>query len=128
MVLDASACVEWLLGLPDADRVAAHLADVDVHAPHLLPVEVAQVVRRHVRAGAITADRGHQALADLADLEVTYHDHVPLLPQMWRWRENLTAYDAAYVVLADLLDAPLLTFDARLAGAPGHTARIHLLP
>jgi len=129
IVLDASAAVELVLRLPLGDAVAARLADPDqaVHAPHLLAVEVAQVVRRYVQGGELRPERGEEALRDLADLDVVHHPHEPLLPTIWRLRSNLTAYDAAYVALAEALDAPLLTLDARLARSPGHAARIELI-
>lgn len=129
IVLDASAAVEWLLGLPLATEVASRLAGADqtLHAPHLLAVEVAQVVRRYVASGELSADRGAQAIADLADLDVVHHAHEPLLPTMWRLRSNLTAYDAAYVALALALDAPLVTLDAGIAAAPGHGAIVDLV-
>lgn len=129
MVLDASATVEWLLGLPRAAEVGERLEPVDriLHAPHLLTVEVAQVVRRYVAAGEIAAERGAEALGDLADLDVVLHPHEPLLPTIWRLRSNLTAYDAAYVALALALDATLVTLDARLAAAPGHNAQVDLI-
>lgn len=128
-MLDASAAVEWLLGLSLAGEVATRLKAVDetVHAPHLLAVEVAQVVRRFAAAGEVAAERGTQALADLADLDIVHHPHEPLLPTMWRLRRNLTAYDAAYVALALALDAPLVTLDARIAAAPVHGAMIDLI-
>lgn len=129
IVLDASAAVVWLLGLPLADEVTSRLAAADqtVHAPHLLAIEVAQVVRRYVASGELSAARGAQALADLADLDVVHHGHEPLLPTMWRLRSNLTAYDAAYVALALALDAPLVTLDASIAAAPGHGAIVDLV-
>lgn len=129
IVLDASAAVALVLRLPAGEAVAARLADPDeaVHAPHLLAVEVAQVVRRWVQRGGLRPERGAEALADLADLDVVHHPHEPLLPAMWRLRSNLTAYDAAYVALAAALDAPLLTLDAALASAPGHGAAVELI-
>lgn len=128
IVLDASAAVEWILGLPHGADVADRLASAStVHAPHLLGVEVAQVVRRYVARGELAANRGGEALGDLADLDVVQHAHEPLLPTMWRLRENLSAYDASYVALALALDVPLVTLDARLATSPGHGARIDLI-
>jgi len=129
MVLDASAVVEWLLGLPRAAEVGERLTQTDsvLHAPHLLTVEVAQVVRRYVAAGEVAAGRGAEALEDLADLDVVLHPHGPLLPTIWRLRANLTAYDASYVALAMALDATLVTLDGRLAAAPGHDARVDLI-
>lgn len=128
IVLDASAAVAWLLGLPAAPAVAERLlAEGDVHAPHLLAVEVAQVVRRYTLSGELSAERGAQALVDLDELDLVRHPHEPLLPIVWRLRENLTAYDAVYVALALALDVPLVTLDRSLAAAPGHGARIDLL-
>lgn len=129
IVLDASAAVEWLLDLPLASEVTTRLAPENqtVHAPHLLAIEVAQVVRRYVALGDVSANRGAEALTDLADLGVFHHPHEPLLATIWRLRSNLTAYDAAYVSLALALDAPLVTLDARLAAAPGHGASVDLI-
>jgi len=130
MVLDASAVVQLLLGLPGWDLVARRLRylDASAHAPHLVLVEAAQAIRRHERSGGVTASFGAAAMSDLADLDLTLHEHDWLLPRVWELRSNLTAYDAAYVALAESLDAPLLTFDARLARATGHHAVIELLP
>ena len=100
--------------------------DQSLHAPHLLSVEVAQVVRRFVAAGDVKPQRGADALSDLADLDVFRHEHEPLLPTIWRLRSNLTAYDATTVALALALD-PLLTLDRRLAGAAAHGATIELI-
>lgn len=128
-MLDASAAVEWLLGLPHADGVQARLVDPgqSLHAPHLLAVEVAQVVRRYASHGDISPDRGEAALVDLADLDIAHYAHEPLLPVAWRLRSNLTAYDAVYVALAEALDATLVTLDARIAAAPGHRAIVDVV-
>ena len=129
IVLDASAVLELLLGTPRGVRVADRIAPggETLHAPHLLDVEVAQVLRRYVAMQALAEDEARAALGYMADLDVTRYAHDFLLPRIWQLRGNLTAYDAAYVSLAEVLDAPLLTFDAGIANAPGHTARIELL-
>jgi predicted nucleic acid-binding protein len=98
-----------------------------LHAPHLIDIEVAQVIRRYATNGDIDSERGRLALADLADLPLHRYPHDFLLPRVWELRNNLTAYDAAYVALAEILNAPLVTRDRRLAGAAGHHARIELV-
>ncbi len=128
IVVDASVAVDLLLRGPDADRLASRLLDrgETLHAPHLLDVEVAQVLRRFALRGVLEPARGRQALRLLAALPVTRHDHAPLLPRIWALRSNLTAYDAAYVVLAELLGATVVTRDRRLAAASGHLATIEI--
>lgn len=129
IVVDASAILEVLLGTPDADRVAGRLftPGETLHAPHLLDLEVAQVLRRYALAGDLEATRGVEALEDLADLPLTRYPHDLLLPRIWELRRNLTAYDAAYVALAEALAAPLVTRDAALASVRTHHARVELL-
>ena len=128
IVLDASAAVEWLLGRPHGEAVERRLVGASsIHAPHLLAIEVAQVVRRFTLTGALAADRGEQALLDFSALGVMGHEHEPLLRLVWSMRFNLTAYDAAYVALALALDVPLVTLDRRIAEAPGHGAEIDLI-
>jgi predicted nucleic acid-binding protein len=129
IVVDASALLEALLRTPAAEAVEDRLfaPGQTLHAPHLLDVEVAQVVRRYAANGEIDGERGRAALTDLADLPVRRYPHDILLPRIWDLRNNLTAYDAAYVALAEALDAPLLTRDRRLAAASGHRAQIELL-
>ena len=126
IVLDASAVLEVLLRTPVARAIEARLfaAGESLHAPHLLDVEVAQVLRRYAAAGSLDADRGREALVDLVDLPITRYPHHLFLPRIWELRHNVTAYDAAYLALAEALQAPLLTCDARLAAAPGHRARV----
>lgn len=119
IVLDSSAAVEWLLGSPFADEVAGRLLAADsVHAPALLDIEVAHVMRRYVSIGEISERRASQALQALADLDAARYSHELLLPLIWRLRHNLTAYDAAFVSLAAVLRAPLVTLDAGIARAP----------
>ncbi|HJU16850.1 MAG TPA: type II toxin-antitoxin system VapC family toxin [Stellaceae bacterium] len=129
IVVDASALIEALLRTPAAEAVEQRLFDArrTLHAPHLLDVEIAQVVRRYAAAGDIDAERGRAALADLADFPLRRYPHDLLLPRIWELRHNLTAYDAAYVALAEALDAPLVTRDRHLAAASGHHARVDLV-
>lgn len=98
-----------------------------MHAPHLIDVEVAQVIRRYAAKGEMDNARGRAALEDLADFPLRRYPHDVLLPRVWELRSNLTAYDAVYVALAEALDAPLLTRDQRLAAAAGHRARMELV-
>lgn len=128
IVVDASAILELLLQGPAWRAVVTRIAseDEDLHAPHLLDLEVAQVLRRHAQAGVIDEERGRQALADLADLDVNRHPHDLFLPRIWELRARVTAYDAAYLALAEALAAPLVTLDRRLARAGGHRAQIEI--
>jgi predicted nucleic acid-binding protein len=128
IVVDASALLEALLRTPAAKEVEKWLFDAGhtLHAPHLLDVEVAQVIRRYAANGDIDSDRGRAALADLADFPLHRYPHDFLLSRVWDLRNNLTAYDAVYIALAEALDAPLLTRDRRLAAAAGHHAQITL--
>ena len=128
IVVDASAVLEVLLQTPAATRVSSRIFGVGetLHAPHLLDLEVAQVLRRYVRTGIISAKRGNEALTDLADLPLSRYPHVVLLPRIWQFRHNVTAYDAAYLALAEALDAPLVTRDKALASA-GARARVEII-
>lgn len=127
-VLDASAAVEVLLqtaaGAPMTERLFE--ASTSLHAPHLLDLEVTQILRRFVRNGEVAPDRARQALEDLADLPLERYPHDFLLPRVWSLRQNLTAYDAVYVALAEVLGATLLTRDARISKAPGHAVRVEV--
>ena len=98
-----------------------------LHAPHLVDVEVAQALRRYVREGDLDASAAQTALDDLRSLDLRRHAHEPLLGRVWALRENLTAYDAVYVALAEALDAVLLTCDGRLTRAPGAARRVELV-
>jgi predicted nucleic acid-binding protein len=129
-VLDASAALELLFRTPAGQAVADRIARgrPTLHAPHLLDLEVIQAVRRYERTGVIDAERARQALEDFSLLELTRHAHDFMWHRIWELRANLTAYDAAYVVLAEALPAPLLTADSRISRASGHRARVELVP
>ena len=127
IVVDASAVLEALLRTPAARAVERRLFDSReaLHAPHLLAVEVAQVVRRYAANGEIDSERGRAALVDLADFPVRRYAHDILLPRVWDLRNNLTAFDAVYVALAEALDAPLLTRSAsRCCRRPSCSGRV----
>ncbi len=127
-LLDASAAVDWLLqtsaGQSIERRIYSH--NETLHAPHLLDLEVTQVLRRLALQGVVSAPRADEAVRDLLDLRVTRYPHLVLLPRIWQLRHNFSAYDAAYIVLAEKLGAPLVTRDARLASVSGHAAPIEL--
>jgi predicted nucleic acid-binding protein len=129
IVIDASALLELLLQTPRGIRVEARLfrGQDEFYSPHLADVEVTQGLRRLVRAGELSPDRAAEAISDLADFDLHRHPHLDLLTRAWRLRENITAYDAMYVALAEALGAPIVTCDAPLAKAPGHRARIEVI-
>jgi predicted nucleic acid-binding protein len=129
IVVDASALVEVLLRTRDAQAIEDRLFEdgQTLHAPHLLDIEVAHAVRRYAINGQIDREGGRAALAILAALPLNRYPHGFLLPRIWDLRNNLTAYDAVYVALAETLEVPLVTRDGRLARAAGHGARIELV-
>jgi len=129
IVIDASVILELLLNRPPAKRIAQRILTPDetLHVPHLLDLEVAQVLRRYVRCGDVDADRAALALGDLLDLPLIRYPHDLLLPRIWELGHNLPAYDAAYVALAELLDVALLTRDVRLTRARGHRAAVETI-
>ena len=112
----------------EARPVRERLSQLDesLHVPHLFEVEVLHALRRHNLRGALSAERARRALNRLRQTHLTRYPHAPLLGRIWELRENVTVYDAAYVALAEALDAPLVTMDARLAQAPGVRATIEL--
>jgi predicted nucleic acid-binding protein len=129
IVVDASALLEFLLQTELGGRVEARLFrdDDDLHAPHLVDVEILQGLRRLVRTGELASARADEAIADLADLDLHRHPHLDLLGRAWKLRNNITGYDAMYVTLAEAIEAPIVTCDGPLANAPGHRARIELI-
>lgn len=129
IVVDASAVLEVLLNTPDGAGIAARLftAGETLHAPHLLDLEIAQVLRRYARSGELSVERGAEVLEDLVDLPLVRYPHDFLLPRIWELRDNVTAYDAAYLALAEALVAPLVTRDAALASSRAHRARVEVI-
>lgn len=129
MIVDASVVVEYLGRGRGAETAATALASAGARAaaPHVLDAEVGHALRREARRGRITDEAASAAISDLPLLGITRVAHGPLLERAWALRENLAFYDALYVALAEELHGPLVTFDARLASAPGHGAEIVLL-
>jgi predicted nucleic acid-binding protein len=131
IVLDASAAVDLLLQIqPNASVVGARLNQrgESLHAPAIFDAEVLQALRRYSLRKLLSPARARQAFDDLTDLRITRYPYVPLLGRMWDLRKNLSAFDAAYIALAEAVDAPLVTTDARLARAPRHRAKVEGYP
>ena len=128
IVLDASAAVDWLLQTSAGQSIEKRIysRNETLHAPHLLDLEVTQVLRRLALQGVVPVRRADEAVHDLLDLRIIRYPHFVLLPRIWQLRHNLSAYDAAYIVLAEKLGAALVTRDVRLAAASGHAAAIEL--
>jgi predicted nucleic acid-binding protein len=128
IVLDASAAVDWLLQTPAGQRIENRIysRNETLHSPHLLDLEVTQALRRLVEQRVVSVHRADEVVRDLLDLRINRYAHFVLLPRIWRLRHNFSAYDAAYIVLAEKLGGTLVTRNRRLASAPGHAATIEL--
>ncbi len=126
IVVDASALVDWLLQAPRrGSGVAERMrAGQSVQTLDLAYVEVVSALRRKVTRGDLGVRRARLALDDLADTPLHSYPAAPLAGRIWKLRATLSAYDAAYVALAEALDTPLVTTDTRLARSSGHRARI----
>ena len=129
IVVDASAVTELLLQTELGVRVERRLFrdDDDLHAPHLIDVEVLSALRRLVQAREVGAARAEEAIGDLALLRIRRHGHLDLTTRAWELRQNFTAYDAVYLALAESLDATVVTCDRPFGAAPGHSARIDVI-
>ncbi|MGH2961196.1 MAG: type II toxin-antitoxin system VapC family toxin [Solirubrobacterales bacterium] len=126
-MIDTSAVLEVIVTRDPDQRLVAHLDDDgDLHAPHLLDVEILHALRGHLRAGRLSIDRAADVRANFAELTISRYGHELLMERMWQLRDNLSAYDATFVALAELLEAPLVTCDARVAAAPGTAAEVQL--
>jgi predicted nucleic acid-binding protein len=129
IVIDASAEVAVLLNVgPEVEGIRNRIArpGETLHVPHLFDVEVLRALRGLSLRGTVSPERSRLALSRLSDTQFTRYPHTTLMGRIWELRENLTAYDAAYVALAEALDAPLITIDARLAQAPGIRAAVEV--
>ena len=129
IVVDASAVVAALVDVgQDGDWAQAELREEDLVVPHLVMVEAANILRRAVLTGGISADVATLAHDDLLALRVDLYPYEPVASRVWELRHNLTAYDGWYVALAEAVGAPLITLDARIARAPGLRCEVRLPP
>ncbi|MDQ3716019.1 MAG: type II toxin-antitoxin system VapC family toxin [Actinomycetota bacterium] len=120
LVVDSSAVVAALVDIgSDGTWAETLLMGEALAAPHLMPAEVANILRRLSRTGELSADVAALAYADLAQLRVEFFPYEPFSERIWALRDNVTAYDAWYVALAEWLDARLITLDAKLSRASG---------
>ncbi len=127
LVVDTSAVLDALIAERPAPGLVERLAAADeLEAPHLIDVELLHALRRLVRLERLSLERAVDARTDLAELRLVRYPHEPLTDRIWELRDNLSAYDAAFVALAESLGAPLLTCDSALAGSGGHDAEIEL--
>jgi predicted nucleic acid-binding protein len=128
IVVDAAAVVDALTFAPGSDELRATLAAEELHAPSLIDFEIVSAIRGLTLAGHLSAARARDAQTDFDDLPLRRWPSAAALRQRaFQLRDNVSAYDAAYVVLAEALDCPLLTRDARLARSSGHSVRVTVL-
>ncbi|MBN2197224.1 MAG: type II toxin-antitoxin system VapC family toxin [Polyangiaceae bacterium] len=129
IVLDASAAIELLLCTAVGKRVARRIASPDeaLFAPHLIDVEVAQVLRRFVLSAQLSLARAEEALVDFEQLGLNRYPHGPLLSRVWELRGRCTAYDAVYLALAEATGACLLTCDRKLGKGHGTAVTVEVL-
>jgi predicted nucleic acid-binding protein len=130
IVLDASAVIDLLLGLPPHAATTAELIRMHaphLFAPHLLDAEVAQVLRRRVAGGQLSVADAVASLDVLAMLPITRYPHLQFVERAFELRDNVTIYDALYLVIAEALGATLVTRDGALASVPGCRAPVRVL-
>jgi predicted nucleic acid-binding protein len=128
IIVDASVIATALADdNSDGDRVRSRLYNEHLTAPEIIDIEVISVIRKALRSGSLDQRRADFALSDLADLELDRISHRPLLSRIWELRDNVTPYDAAYVALAEMIGATLVTADGRLANSTGPRCEIEFL-
>jgi predicted nucleic acid-binding protein len=126
LVIDTSAVLAALAARsPDPELVRRLADDGDLHAPHLIDVEILQALRRLVRGGKLSEDRAADVRTDVAAMAITRYGHEPLVDRAWALRHNLTACDAVFIALSEALEVPLVTCDTRLAAAPGIVVELY---
>lgn len=129
LVVDTSAVLAALAERTPDPALARRLGeDGDLHAPHLIDIEILQALRGLVRGGKLSEDRAHDVRTDVAELAIVRYGHEPLADRVWALRHNLTAYDAVFVALSEALDVPLVTCDSRLGAAPGIVVELYPAP
>ncbi len=126
IVLDTSAALTALIGRPRIPDLLSRLATEELHAPHLIDVEVLHALRGLVLGRELTRARATDALSDFLDLSIVRYPHPPLAGRIWDLRSAMTAYDAAFVALSEALGVPLVTCDARLGRTKTHSAHIEV--
>ncbi|WP_150462743.1 type II toxin-antitoxin system VapC family toxin [Nesterenkonia ebinurensis] len=126
IILDASAITDMLTNAQPAAEVRRILSEHSARAvcPHLMDAEVLSAIRRMLNQGLIEVQQADEAVHSLELLPVARLPHYPLLPRAWALRDNMSAYDALYIAMAESLDAPLITTDFKLANTPGHRAEV----
>lgn len=126
IVIDASALIEALLGTEIGLEILDRCAGSDLHAPHLIDLEVSNVLRRMVRRGVVPPAQGSAVVESFASSFVERWDHREFLVRAWQLRDQLSSYDAVYIAMAEILDAPLITSDAGMKAAIAHKAHVEL--
>lgn len=127
LVVDTSAVVEALVAVDPPRGLIERLAeDGDLHVPHLIDIEVVHTLRRLTALGDLSEARAEDARTDFRELRMVRYPHIGLSDRIWALRHNVTAYDGAYIALAEALAVPLITCDGHLAQAPGHAAEVEL--
>jgi predicted nucleic acid-binding protein len=127
VVVDSSFVVDLLAGVPGAAASASRFGSVQFHAPHLIDLEFVSALRNSIFDSKISNLEAVQMLGRFSSLSIICHPHRLFLSRIWQLRDNISAYDAAYVALAEFLQAPLLTRDRKLSRTPHHAARIEYI-